>query len=233
MPAPPAARPLPLPQRLVAECLGTGLLVLLGPGAVMVGAATGAIGHAGVAATFGAVVMLLVATLGPVSGAHVNPSVTVMFWALGRGPRSEVLPYIAAQCTGAVLASWALRGLLGPVGQLGATVPSVGLPAALLIEAGYSAILAFVILRLVTAPGTPAALVPIGIGATVGVGALVTGPLTGGSFNPARSLGPAVAGGGWTAHWLYWVAPTLGMLAGGWLGLRLGPREAAGDRVQH
>lgn len=233
-PAPtPAAAPPPgthsLPRRLSAECLGTGLLVLLGPGAVMVAASTGAFGHAGISLTFGLVVMLLVAALGPVSGAHINPSVTVMLWVLGKTRAAEVVPYIAAQCTGAVLAALGLRTLLGPVGNLGATVPTVGLLEAGVIEAGYSAILAFVILRLTTDTTTPTALIPLGIGATVGVGALLTGPLTGGSFNPARSLGPAVAGGDWTAHWLYWVAPTLGMLVGGWLGLWFSGPRSHGD----
>lgn len=229
--APPAApRPRSLTHRLAAECLGTGLLILLGPGAVMVAASTGAFGPGGISLTFGLVVMLLVATLGPVSGAHINPSVTMMFWVLGKTKASEVVPYIAAQCAGAVVAALSLRALLGPVGNLGATVPAVGLVEAGLIEAGYSAILAFVILRLTTDAATPPVLIPLGIGATVGVGALVTGPLTGGSFNPARSLGPAVAGGIWTAHWLYWIAPTLGMLLGGWLGLRMGTAAPAGDR---
>lgn len=237
-PAPTQASPAPsapfsLPHRLLAEALGTALLVLLGPGSVMVAASTGAFGHAGVSLTFGVVVTVLVATLGPVSGAHINPAVTVMCWALGRGRRAEVLPYILAQCGGAVVAALALRALLGPVGNLGATVPSVGIGQAVLIEAGYSAILAFVILRLTSDPTTPTTLIPLAIGATVGVGALVTGPLTGGSFNPARSLGPAVAGGLWTAHWLYWVAPTLGMLLGGWLGLRMGTTTPAGGRSTH
>ncbi|HTK52511.1 MAG TPA: aquaporin, partial [Gemmatimonadaceae bacterium] len=80
------------------------------------------------------------------------------------------------------------------------------------VEFGYSAILAFVIMGVATDERAPAGVAPCAIGATVFAGALVTGPLTGGSFNPARSLGPALAGGGWVAHWMYWLAPTLGMM---------------------
>jgi aquaporin Z len=97
---------------------------------------------------------------------------------------------------------------------MGATVPSVSVARAFVIEAGYTGLLGFVILGVTTHARVPVAVVPFALGATVFAGALVTGPLTGGSFNPARTLGPAVAGGAWTAHWLYWVAPTLGMAAG-------------------
>jgi aquaporin Z len=86
------------------------------------------------------------------------------------------------------------------------------IPQSFVVEAGYSGILAFVILG-ATDPNNAPGVAPLAIGATVFAGALVTGPLTGGSFNPARTLGPAVVGGVWTAHWLYWLAPTLGMIA--------------------
>lgn len=107
-----------------------------------------------------------------------------------------------------------IRWLLGPVGGLGATVPAVSLARAFVIEAGYTGVLGFVIMSVATDERVPSGVAPFALGATVFAGALVTGPLTGGSFNPARTLGPAVAGGGWTAHWLYWLAPTLGMIVG-------------------
>jgi len=130
------------------------------------------------------------------------------------------------------LARRCVAELLGPVGHLGATIPSVSFDRALVIEAGYSGLLAFVIMGVATDARSPAALAPYAIGATVLAGALVTGPLTGGSFNPARSLGPAVAGGGWTAHWLYWVAPTMGVVAGMHLYERL-RGVGAPDRSAH
>lgn len=212
-PRPQNARYRPDARRYLAEALGTAILVLVGTGAAMVAASTRAFGHTGVALAFGLVVTLLVAGFGATSGAHVNPAVTLAFWSVQRFPGREVAPYVAAQCVGATCASFALRWLLGPVGGLGATVPALSLDRAFAVEFAYSAILALVIFAVATDERVPASVPPFAIGATVFAGALVTGPLTGGSFNPARSLGPAVAGGGWAAHWLYWAAPIGGMLA--------------------
>jgi MIP family channel proteins len=182
----------------------------------MVAASTGSFGDAGVALAFGLAVTLIVASSGHVSGAHINPAVTLGFWSLRRFPSRDVVPYILAQCAGAVGAAWLLSWLLGPVGNFGVTVPSVDISRAFVIELGYTALLGFVIMGVATDDRAPPAVAPFAIGATVFAGALVTGPLTGGSFNPARSLGPAVAGGIWTSHWLYWLAPTVGMMVGMW-----------------
>ena len=190
------------------------MLVAVGPGAVMVAAKTHAFGQTGVALAFGLVVTLVVASSGHLGGAHINPAVTLGFWSVGRFPARDVLPYVAAQCLGAVAASALLLWLLGPVGNFGATVPSLPLPQSFVVELGYTALLGFVIMGVATDERSPAPVAPFAIGATVFAGALVTGPLTGGSFNPARTFGPAVVGGIWTAHWLYWIAPILGMLAG-------------------
>ena len=201
-------------RRYVAEFIGTFALVALGPGAVMVSAKTGAFGHTGVALAFGLAVTLIVASSGHLGGAHINPAVTIGFWSVRRFPGRDVAPYVVAQCLGAIAASLMLRWLLGSVGNLGATLPALSLTRALAVEAGYTALLGFVIMGVATDDRTPVEVAPFAIGATVFAGALVTGPLTGGSFNPARSLGPAVAGGGWDAHWLYWVAPITGMAVG-------------------
>jgi aquaporin Z len=177
----------------------------------MVAAATHAFGHTGVALAFGLVIAFVVAAIGHLSGAHINPAVTIGFWSVRRFPSRDVIPYVVAQCVGAVSAALALRWVLGPVGDLGATVPAVSLARAFAVEAGFSAILGFVIMGVATDERAPSEIASFALGATVFAGALVTGPLTGGSFNPARSFGPAVAGGPWTAHWLYWVAPIFGM----------------------
>jgi MIP family channel proteins len=199
-------------RRYVAEAIGTFALVAIGPGAVMVAARTSAFGAQGVALAFGLVVTIVVAATGHLGGAHINPAVTLGFWSVGRFPARDVVPYIVAQCVGAVAASAALAWILGPVGNFGATLPALSLGRAFAVEAGYSALLGFVIISVATDARTPPSVAPFAIGAAVFAGALVTGPLTGGSFNPARSLGPAVVGGVWTAHWLYWAAPILGML---------------------
>jgi len=218
-------------QRFVAEFVGTFALVAIGPGAVMVAASTHAFGQVGIALAFGLVITLCVASTGHVSGAHINPAVTIGFWSIGRFPIHDVVPYLVAQCTGAIAAAGFLRWVLGPIANLGATVPALALPQAFAVEMGYSALLAFVIMGVATDDKSPPAVAPFAIGATVGAGALVTGPLTGGSFNPARSLGPAVVSGVWAAHWLYWVAPIAGMIAAmrlyAWLRPSVAARAAA------
>lgn len=200
-------------RRAVAESLGTFFLVLVGPGAVIVNAYTGGtVGHVGVALAFGFVVLAMVYALERISGAHINPAVTIALWSAGRFPRRDVGPYFVAQCFGAVLASLFLQAVLGPVGDFGATVPTLFVGGAFAVEWLLSFGLMFVILSVVTdergSPGSAG----IAIGLTVGFAALMGGPLTGASMNPARSLGPAVVGGIWTSHWIYWAAPTTAML---------------------
>ncbi len=201
-----------LARRCAAETLGTFALVAIGPGAAMVAAKTHAFGHAGVALAFGLVITICVASIGHISGAHINPAVTIGFWSVRRFAGREVVPYVIAQCVGAVAASALSVWLLGPVGNFGATIPGLPLAQSFVVEMGYTGLLGFVIMAVATDERAPAAIAPFAIGATVFAGALVTGPLTGGSFNPARSLGPAIVGGIWTSHWLYWAAPIIGMV---------------------
>lgn len=201
-------------RRCSAEFLGTFVLVALGPGAAMVSASTHAFGHTGIALAFGLAVTIVVAATGHVGGAHINPAVTIGFWSVRRFPIGGVLPYIVAQCLGAIAASVVTAWILGPVGNFGATLPALSIARSFAAEFGYTAILGLVIMGVATDERTPASVAPFAIGATVFLGALVTGPLTGGSFNPARSLGPAIVGNVWTAHWIYWIAPITGMIVG-------------------
>ena len=200
-------------RRVVAEALGTFFLVLIGPGAAMVNAYTdGAIGHAGVALAFAFVVVAMIYALGHISGAHINPAVTVAFWSVGRFPGRDVLPYVLAQCAGGVAASFTLGAVLGPAGDYGATLPAVGVGRSLLVEWLLSFVLMLVIMAVATDERVASGFAGIAVGLTVGFCAMMGGPLTGASMNPARSLGPAVAGGLWDAHWIYWLAPITGML---------------------
>lgn len=205
-------------RRAAAEALGTFFLVLIGSGASAVNAYTGgAVTHVGVALAFAFVICAMVVALGHLSGAHINPAVTFAFWSARRFAGKDVIPYVAAQCVGATAAAAVLRAVLGNAGRLGATVPTVSPGPALVVEWLLSFALMFVIMAVATDPraardggGTP----PIAIGLTVGFCALTGGPLTGASMNPARSLGPALLSGTWTAHWVYWLGPITGMLAG-------------------
>ena len=171
-------------RRYAAELLGTFALVVTGPGAAMVAARTHAFGHSGVALAFGLAVTLIVASNGHLGGAHVNPAVTIGFWSVRRFPGRDVLPYVVAQCIGAVAASALLAWLLGSVGGFGETLPNLPLAQSFVVEMGFTGLLGFVIMGVATDDRTPPAVAPFAIGATVFAGALVTGPLTGGSFNP-------------------------------------------------
>jgi MIP family channel proteins len=197
----------------MAEAVGTFFLVLIGPGAAMVNAYShGAVGHVGVSLAFGFVVIAMVCALGHLSGAHINPAVTIAFWSVRRFPALEVLPYLLAQCAGAVAATLALWAALGPVGNLGATLPALPALAAFSIEWLLSFGLMFVIMAVATDPRVTDGFAPIAVGLSVGFCALMGGPLTGASMNPARSFGPALIGNLWRAHWIYWLAPITGMM---------------------
>ena len=201
-------------RRFAAEALGTFFLVLIGPGTVMVNAYTGgAVGATGVALAFAFVVIAMVYALGHLSGAHINPAVTLGFWSVRRFPAADVVPYIVAQCAGATAASVVLRAALGPVGELGATLPRIGAGPAFVIEWFLSFALMFVIMAVANVPRVGECFAALAVGLTVGFCALMGGPITGASMNPARSLGPAVIGNLWQAHWVYWLAPITGMMA--------------------
>ena len=201
-------------RRAAAEALGTFFLVLVGPGAAIVNAHTGgAVTHVGVALAFAFVIIAMVYAVGHLSGAHINPAVTIAFWSARRFPAAEVPPYVAAQCFGAAAASGLSRAALGTTGLLGATIPTVHPAAAFGVEWLLSFALMFVIMAVATDERVADGFAPLAVGLTVGFCALVGGPLTGASMNPARSFGPALVGQLWTAHWLYWLAPLTAMVA--------------------
>ena len=210
---------LPLPRRLAAEGVGTFFLVLIGPGAMMVDAWSGGkVTHVGVALAFTFVVTAVVAALGPVSGAHINPAVSIALGWRDRAGWRDPAAYVAAQLLGAVAAAFLLAMVLGPVGRYGATLPAIGTARSLVFEFVMSLALGIVAFR------SRGALAPLAVGITVGFCALVGGPLTGASMNPARSFGPALAGQEWGAHWVYWAAPLAGMFTAALFDRFLGPR---------
>ena len=205
-----------LAKRVGAEMVGTFALVFAGCGAIVVNANGGALGHVGVALTFGLVVMVMVYATGHLSGAHFNPAVTVAFASIGRFPWTQVAPYVAGQVVAALAAAFMLRGIFGTAHGLGATTPSAGLVACLLIEVILTAFLMFVITAVATDARATGTLAGVAIGGTVALGALFGGPVSGASLNPARSLGPGAASMEFTGFWLYIVGPMLGALIGAW-----------------
>jgi aquaporin Z len=198
----------------MAEAIGTFLLVLIGPGA----AATdhflghGAVGTTGIALAFFFAILLSIVSIAGTSGAHINPAVTLALWSVGRFDARDVVSYVGAQCAGGVGAGLVIRAMVGASAAAAATTPAIPIGQAFLVELVFSAVLMWVIMSVAADHRIPAALGPVAIAATVGALAL-EGGLTGSSMNPARSFGPAVASGTWTAHWLYWIAPIGGMVA--------------------
>ena len=201
-----------LRQCLLAEVLGTAFLLLFGTGAAVVNEQTHALGHGGVAAAFGLIVLIIIQGLGHVSGAHVNPAVTIGFWAAGRFPGRRVLPYVAAQVVGALLGSGLVWLGAGPGSLLGATLPAHSIGQAFGVELGLTFWLMLIILRVTASYYEQGLLIGLTISATVALEALVGGPLSGASMNPARSLAPAIVSGHLAAAWVYVAAPLAGVL---------------------
>lgn len=206
-----------LPRRLAAEFLGTTVLVAVGTGSVLANTlSNGALGLTGIALAWGFLVTCIIAMIGGISGAHINPAVTLALTSAGRFPVREAPAYVLAQCAGATVGSVVVLQLLGDAARLGATVPTIPAGPAVAMEF----VLAFVLMAAVIGAtaddrwgGGGAAVV---IGMAVALDVLFGGPFTGASMNPARSLGPAIVGGHWEVHWIYWVGPIAGMIAAMW-----------------
>jgi MIP family channel proteins len=198
----------------------------------MVDAKTGALGHVGVAISFGLVIMVMIYALGHVSGAHFNPAVTFSFALARHFPRRHVAPYWAAQLGGALLGAAILRGSLGDLARIGATYPSGSDRQAFLWEAVLSFFLMLVIMAVATDSRAVGEAAALAIGSTVGLDAMFGGPITGASMNPARSLGPAIVAGDLRSVWVYLVAPIVGAAAAAstYAFIRGGPLRTSAQR---
>jgi aquaporin Z len=198
-------------SRYIAEAIGTFALVFAGCGAVVVNETYGgALGHVGVSLVFGLIVMAMIYAVGNISGAHLNPAVTLGFMFAGRFDKRSVPAYIVSQVIGALAAAAFLRLLFPENGALGATVPNIGLLRAFGMETLLSFLLMFVILNVSTGHMEKGIMAGVAIGGTIALEALVGGPVTGASMNPARSLAPALLSGHLEHLWIYLTAPILG-----------------------
>ena len=202
-------------RRLFSEVLGTFFLVVVGAGGAVVGAQSGgAIGRATAVAAPGLMVMAIILFMGAVSGAHLNPAVSIAFAARGDFPWRRVPGYIIAQLFGATLACLILWGILGKIGELGATEPGAGV-------SDWEAMLFELILTLglvSTILGTASGAQNVGLFGALAVGGYIilagfwSSPISGASMNPARSFGPDAANGDFSNYWVYIVGPLAGAL---------------------
>ena len=200
-------------RKFLAELLGTFAMVFAGTGAIVINAESGgAITHLGVALTFGLIVLVMIYSLGDVSGAHMNPAVTLAFAVAGLFPFAAVLIYLAAQFSGALLASLTRHFLFPQNINLGATLPSGAPMQSFVLEVILSGILMFVILNVSHGAKEKGITAGIVVGAVIALEALFAGPICGASMNPARSLAPAIVSGHLEHLWIYLVAPVVGML---------------------
>ena len=210
-----ASRP-DLLRRTAAEALAAFALVFAGCGAIIASAHyKDSLGTVGIALVFGLVIMAMVYATGHLSGAHINPSVTIAFALTRHFPPREAAAYVAGQIAGAVCGAVVLLAVWpDKPAHLGATVPTVGVGSALVYEATMTALLMFVIMAVATDVRAVGPAAAIAIGGTIGLDALFGGPITGASMNPARSLGPALAAGEWHDFWIYVVGPVAGAALG-------------------
>jgi aquaporin Z len=209
-------------RRYVVEFIATFILVFAGCGAIVVETLTGALGHAGVALTWGFVVVALIYTFGHISGAHMNPAVTIGFTYMKEFAKKDLIPYIVAQVLGAIVAAAVLYAIfleestsMEELAYLGATLPRGSIVQLFAMEYILTFILMLVICGSAVHGKAIKSFAGVAIGFTVGLEAMFAGPITMASMNPARSLGPALVSGNLEVVWCYVVATILGALTAG------------------
>jgi len=198
-------------RKLVAELFGTFVLVFAGTGAIVINEwSGGTVTHMGIAFTFGLIVLAMIYALGDVSGCHLNPAVTIGFFAARRFEGRMIVPYIVSQLIGAVLASVTLRMIFPTSNTLGATLPAGDALQSFVLEVILTLILMFVILSVSTGSKEKGMMAGVAVGSVIALEALFAGPISGASMNPARSFAPALVSLRLDHLWIYLVAPVIG-----------------------
>lgn len=200
-------------NKLLAEAIGTFALVFIGTGAIIVNdVAGGMVTHVGISLAFGMVVLVMIYSIGNISGAHLNPAVTLSFWVAGRMPANEIFPYIISQIVGGLIASGLLVLIFPEHETLGSTLPSGSVAQSLVLEIALGFLLMFVVLNVSTGAMEKGIMAGVAVGSMIAMGALFAGPISGASMNPARSLAPALVSGHLEHLWIYFLGPTTGTL---------------------
>src|SRR6266516_7990026 len=200
-------------NKYAAEFIGTFALVFAGTGTIIINDVSGcAVTNVGIGLTFGMIILMLIYSVGYVSGAHFNPAVTVGFFAARRLEAKMIFPYVFSQLSGAVTASLLLRGLFPQHATLGLTAPSGPPLQSLILEVILTALLMFVILNVSVGAKERGITAGIAVGSVIALEALFAGPISGASMNSARSFAPAVVSQQVAYLWIYLVAPITGAL---------------------
>lgn len=198
-------------KKYIAELIGTFALVFCGTGAIIINEETkGVVSQVGIAITFGLIVMAMIYALGDISGAHLNPAVSIAFAISKRLSLKELFPYIVSQVLGAVLASLILKFLFPENQFLGITMPAGSSSQAFVLELILTFFLMLVIINVATGNKERGMFAGLAIGSTVMLEAMFAGPISGASMNPARSLAPALVSGHLDHTWIYLTATTIG-----------------------
>jgi aquaporin NIP len=201
-------------KKYLAETIGTFALVFCGTGAIVINeVAGGSVTHVGIAVTFGLIVLAMIYALGDISGAHLNPAVTIAFTIAKRMNIRETIPYIIAQIAGAFIASFILKILFPQNLNLGATLPAGSDMQSFILEIILTFLLMFVIMSVSSGAKEKGITAGIAISSVVGLEAMFAGPICGASMNPARSLAPAIVSGNMHSLWIYLTAPIIGAVA--------------------
>lgn len=198
-------------KKYLAELIGTFGLVFCGTGAIVINEVSGgSISHAGIAITFGLIVVAMIYTFGDISGSHINPAVTIAFAVIKKIEVIEAIKYIISQVIGAIVASLVLHFLFPENKNLGVTLPAGSETQSFILEFILTFFLMLVIIHTSQGKKEVQNIAGIVIGGTVLLEAMFAGPICGASMNPARSLSPALVSGNLHALWLYIVAPVFG-----------------------